>query len=66
MENDKKLHQARLNNNCPTCFGTDGLEFTPKASAKTCSLKNPPQILKEACTAITVKIPSIRSIGRVT
>ncbi len=28
MENDKKLHQARLNNNCPTCFGTDGLEFT--------------------------------------
>ncbi|WP_347373352.1 hypothetical protein [Aequorivita sp. Q41] len=22
------LHTARLNNNCPTCFGTDGLEFT--------------------------------------
>ncbi len=22
------LHQARLKNNCPTCFGTDGLEFT--------------------------------------
>ena len=23
-----KLHNARLKNNCPTCFGTDGLEFT--------------------------------------
>lgn len=22
------LHTARLKNNCPTCFGTDGLEFT--------------------------------------
>jgi len=22
------LHSARLHNNCPTCFGTDGLEFT--------------------------------------
>jgi uncharacterized protein YbaR (Trm112 family) len=22
------LHSARLKNNCPTCFGTDGLEFT--------------------------------------
>ncbi|WP_310991424.1 hypothetical protein [Aequorivita marina] len=22
------LHRARLHNNCPTCFGTDGLEFT--------------------------------------
>lgn len=21
------LHTARLHNNCPTCFGTDGLEF---------------------------------------
>lgn len=23
-----KLHSARLKNNCPTCFGSDGLEFT--------------------------------------
>ena len=22
------LHTARLKNNCPTCFGTDGMEFT--------------------------------------
>jgi uncharacterized protein YbaR (Trm112 family) len=22
------LHTSRLKNNCPTCFGTDGLEFT--------------------------------------
>lgn len=22
------LHTSRLHNNCPTCFGTDGLEFT--------------------------------------
>jgi uncharacterized protein YbaR (Trm112 family) len=22
------LHTARLKNNCPTCFGNDGLEFT--------------------------------------
>jgi len=22
------LHTGRLKNNCPTCFGTDGLEFT--------------------------------------
>ncbi len=22
------LHTARLKNNCPTCFGPDGLEFT--------------------------------------
>ena len=22
------LHTASLKNNCPTCFGTDGLEFT--------------------------------------
>lgn len=22
------LHTARLKNNCPTCFGSDGLEFT--------------------------------------
>lgn len=22
------LHRARLNNNCPTCFGKDGLELT--------------------------------------
>lgn len=22
------LHTARLKNNCPTCFGDDGLEFT--------------------------------------
>lgn len=22
------LHTARINNNCPTCFGADGLEFT--------------------------------------
>jgi len=22
------LHTAKLKNNCPTCFGTDGLEFT--------------------------------------
>lgn len=22
------LHTARLKNNCPTCFGTEGLEFT--------------------------------------
>jgi C4-type Zn-finger protein len=22
------LHIARLNNNCPTCFGMEGLEFT--------------------------------------
>lgn len=22
------LHKARLKNNCPTCFGTDGLELT--------------------------------------
>lgn len=22
------LHTANLKNNCPTCFGTDGLEFT--------------------------------------
>lgn len=22
------LHTARLHNNCPTCFGKDGLEFT--------------------------------------
>ncbi len=24
----KTLHSARIKNNCPTCFGTDGLEFT--------------------------------------
>lgn len=23
-----ELHSARLKNNCPTCFGADGLEFT--------------------------------------
>ncbi len=23
-----KLHSARSKNNCPTCFGTEGLEFT--------------------------------------
>ncbi|MRT16238.1 hypothetical protein F3C99_04630 [Vitellibacter sp. q18] len=23
-----QLHTARLKNNCPTCFGTDGLELT--------------------------------------
>lgn len=22
------LHDARINNNCPICFGTDGLEFS--------------------------------------
>ena len=26
-----RLHTARLHNNCPTCFGTDGLEFTKTA-----------------------------------
>ncbi|MBT0606883.1 hypothetical protein [Aequorivita echinoideorum] len=24
----KTIHTARLNNNCPTCFGKDGLEIT--------------------------------------
>ncbi len=28
------LHTARLKNNCPTCFGTDGLEFTFTQSEK--------------------------------
>lgn len=28
------LHTARLKNNCPTCFGTDGLEFTFKQEEK--------------------------------
>ena len=28
------LHNARLKNNCPTCFGTDGLEFSFKQEEK--------------------------------
>ena len=28
------LHTARLKNNCPTCFGADGLEFTFTQSEK--------------------------------
>ena len=28
IQKTNTLHTARLNNNCPTCFGTDGLEFT--------------------------------------
>ena len=28
------LHTARLKNNCPTCFGTNGLEFTFKQAEK--------------------------------
>lgn len=28
MKTTHTLHTARLNNNCPTCFATDGLELT--------------------------------------
>lgn len=28
IEHTNTLHTARLKNNCPTCFGTDGLEIT--------------------------------------
>lgn len=28
MKTNHILHTARLNNNCPTCFATDGLELT--------------------------------------
>ncbi|MAZ72825.1 MAG: hypothetical protein CMC70_06725 [Flavobacteriaceae bacterium] len=28
MKTTQTLHTARLNNNCPTCFATDGLELT--------------------------------------
>lgn len=28
------LHTAKIKNNCPTCFGTDGLEFSFSQSEK--------------------------------
>ncbi len=36
------LHTARLKNNCPTCFGTDGLEITfTQEEKETPFVKNP-------------------------
>ena len=36
------LHTARSKNNCPTCFGTDGLEFTFTQSEKETPFFNKP------------------------
>lgn len=36
------LHTARLKNNCPTCFGTEGLEFTFTQDEKETPLSHKP------------------------
>ncbi len=36
------LHEARLKNNCPTCFGTDGLELTFSQNEKETALFKKP------------------------
>lgn len=31
---EKTIHTAKISNNCPTCYATDGLEFTFKQHIK--------------------------------
>lgn len=43
------LHTARLKNNCPTCFGTDGLEFTfTQKENETALFKKPDATIENA------------------
>lgn len=50
------LHTARSKNNCPTCFGTDGLEFTFTQSEKDTPLfKKPAKLIEEKLYCHTCK-----------
>lgn len=50
------LHTARSKNNCPTCFGTDGLEFTFLQNEKeTPFFKKPAKQIEEKLYCHTCK-----------
>lgn len=50
------LHTARSKNNCPTCFGTDGLEFTFFQNERdNIFFKNPSKLIEEKLYCHTCK-----------